>query len=270
MFRNDAFLWYNVPGWADLGLALPNFGDDLTSQNGSIRYLVEVVGRNLAAIMWHQDARLRVPPSINTVIRMHKLCTRARDILAGRAVPENQLNMESMHAVPAPESFIVYPVPYFKVRNAWLKEYCGYVLLALCESMQHTENAKGIEISMSFAGMFGQYIQRVYKLMATELLKVPAADAMKPDFTLTEAQISSYNPSAYFTATEMIDTVQPSYEIPTEDDLKVITDGIPTINLPALGNWPTVITSQGSASNQGAAAGTSSSSGNSFAPPPGV
>lgn len=267
-FKNDAFLWYNVPGWDTMGLAVPNYGDDKSSQNGSIRYLVEIVGRNLSAIMWHQDARLRVPPSINTLVRMHKLCTRARDILAGRAVPSNQFNMESAHAVPAPESFIVYPVPYFKVRNAWLKEYCSYVMLALTESMQHTENARGIEISVDFAGMFGQYIQRIYKLMATELFKVPAVEAMKPDFTLSEAQISAYDPSKYFTSTELIDTVPSTVNIPTEDDLAVLTDGIPAINMPVLTTWPTTITPQGSASSQGTA-GTAPVS-NSFAPAPGV
>src|SRR5262245_8100380 len=142
-FRNDAFLWYNVPGWDDLGLAVANFGDDKTSQNGTIRYLVEVIGRNLASIMWQQDARTRVPPTINTIRRIHKLCTRVRDILAGRQVGPGQSRMEPAHAVPSPEAFIVYPTPYFLVRNGWLKEYCGYTLLALTEAMQHTENGIG-------------------------------------------------------------------------------------------------------------------------------
>lgn len=265
-FRNDAFLWYNVPGWAELGLAVPNFGDDKASQNGTIRYLVEVTGRNLSAIMWHQDARLRVPPSINTLTRLHKLCTRARDILAGRQVPAGKLNMESAHAVPAPESFLIYPVPYFKVRNPWLKEYCGYTLLALTEAMQHTENAKGIEISMDFSGMFGQYMRRIYKLMCTELLKIPASAAEDPGFTLTEEQLGAYDPSKYFTSTELIDTVPDTLSIPTEDDLQVLTDGIPAINLPPLTTWPTTLTPAGSVSNQT----NPTSSGNTFAPAPGV
>ena len=72
-------------------------------------------------------ARLRTPPSINTQTRIHKRCTRARSILAvraimaSRAVPANILNMETAHALPAPEEFLVYPTPYFKVRNQWLK-----------------------------------------------------------------------------------------------------------------------------------------------------
>ena len=47
MTGTDAFLWYNVPPWGKYGLAVPNFGDDATSQNDTIRYLTDVVGRNL-------------------------------------------------------------------------------------------------------------------------------------------------------------------------------------------------------------------------------
>ena len=90
---NDAFRWYNVGAWSNYGLAVPNFSNDTQSQNDTIRYLTDVVGRNLQAILWHPDARLRTPPSINTLTRIHKLCTRARSILASRAVPAATLNM---------------------------------------------------------------------------------------------------------------------------------------------------------------------------------
>jgi len=266
-FRNDAFLWYNVPGWDDLGLAVPNYGNDKVSQNASIRYLVEVTGRNLAAVMWQQDARTRVPPTINTIRRVHKLCTRARDILAGRAVAPGTNRMEPAHAVPSPEAFLVYPTPYFLVRNNWLKDYACLILTALTEAIQHSENSNAIEISTAFAGQFGQYIQRVYKLMATELLKVPVVDAMKPDFTLTEAQLTAYDPFAYFTSTELIDTVPNATRIPTEDDLEALTNGIPTIQMPVLGAWPTVLTDGGVTAG---AATSSNPTGASFAPAPGA
>jgi hypothetical protein len=238
MSGNDAFLWYNVGDWGRFGLAIHNFSNDTKSQNDTIRYLTDVVGRNLQAILWHPDARLRTPPSINTLTRIHKLCTRARSILASRAVPAATLNMETAHALPAPEEFLVYPTPYFKVRNQWLKQYAGMMLLALTEAMQHQENARPLEISESFAGLVGQYVQRVYRLMATELFRIPQADAAKPDFTISEQQLASYNPSAWFTSTEMLDTVPPLDDWPTEDDLEVLTNGIPISQLPVLGRWP--------------------------------
>ncbi len=123
--------------------------------------------------------------------------------------------METAHALPAAEQFLVYPTPYFKVRNQWLKQYAGLMLLSLTESMQHQENARPLEISEAFAGLIGQYVQRVYRLMATELFRVPLADAAKPDFTLSDTQLAGYNPSAWFTSTEMVDTVAPLDDWPT-------------------------------------------------------
>jgi len=222
-----------------LGLAVPNCGDDHASQNDTIRYLCEVTGRNLQAIMFHTDARLRTPPSINTLVRLHKLCTRARAILAGRQVAPSQLNLEPAHAVPAAEDFLVFPTPYFKVRNPWLKQYAGLVLLALTEAMQHTENARPVEISTAFAGLFGQYVHRVYRLMAVELLRIDPAAAQAADFALTEEQIRAYDPSKWFTSTELIDVVPEVADMPTEDDLQVLTDGIPVSRLPPLSRWPT-------------------------------
>lgn len=259
--NNDAFLWYHVGDWGRFGLAIPNFSNDTRSQNDTIRYLTDVVGRNLQAILWHPDARLRTPPSINTLTRIHKLCTRARSILASRAVPANILNMETAHALPAPEEFLVYPTPYFKVRNQWLKQYAGLMLIGLTEAMQHQENARPLEISEGFAGLIGQYVHRVYRLMATELFRIPLADATKPDFTITEEQLAGYNPSAWFTSTELIDTVAPLDDWPTEDDLEVLTNGIPISHLPVLGRWPS-----GPSSTVGS--GTSIPASESFAPAP--
>ena len=146
--------------------------------------------------------------------------------------------METAHALPAAEQFLVYPTPYFKVRNQWLKQYAGLMLLSLTESMQHQENARPLEISEAFAGLIGQYVQRVYRLMATELFRVPLVEASKPDFTISDEQLASYNPSVWFTSTEMLDTVAPLDDWPTEDDLEVLTNGIPISHLPILGRWP--------------------------------
>lgn len=255
-FGSDAFLWYSVGDWSALGLAVPNFGNDKASQNSTIRQLTEVMGRNLQAVMFHSDAMSRTPPSINTLTRIHKLCTRVRSILAGRAVPANQLNLEPAHAIPAAEEFLVFPTPYFRVRNSWMKEYCGLTLLALTESFQHRENGRPIEISVEFSGLVGQYVQRVYQLMATELFKIPLAEASKPDFTISDEQLKTYNPSAWFTSTELIDVVPP-LDVPTEDDLDVLTNGIPISQLPVLGRWPSGVSSS-TASGSAAAASAES------------
>lgn len=240
-FQSDEILLYD-PGnnsvWGQLGYGCPAFGNDPQTLNSSIAYLVATMGRNLSAVMHHRDTDLRVPPSINTLIRIHKLVTRGRTILSSRAVPENKLNFEAVHATPAKEDFLMFPCPIFKVRNMWLKEYCGLIMNAISEACQHTENAKEYEVSTSFAGLIGQYLQRVYVRMATELFQVPLNDAEKPEFTLADTHFQAYNPSKYFTSTELIDTVPQLDMMPTEDDLRVVTDGIPASMIVGLRPYP--------------------------------
>lgn len=271
-FGTDQILWYNNGTWGRLGYAAPNFGNDPTTINASIAYLVEAIGRNLFGIMQHPDASLRVPPSLNTLTRIHKLCTRARSILAGRDVASGQNKFEPLHATPAPEDFLIYPTPYFKVRNRWLKEYCGLGIMAMTEAMQHTENRVPIDFSVQFSGLIGQYISRIYRLMNIELLAIPEIDAVKPDFTLTDAQLAAYAPEKFFTSSEMVDTVPPLVDVPTEDDLDVLAQGIPASQLVGLakypsGGAPSLSGADGSGtSGAGSAGGTSG--GTSFAAPP--
>ena len=269
MFLTDQILWYNNGVWGKLGFACPNFGDDPATINSSIHYLVRVIGRNLQAMMLSQDAHKTTPPSINTLTRVHKLATRARSILAGRAVPPAKPNMEPQHASPAHEIFLIFPTPYFHVRNQFLKEWGGLILMALTEAMQHTENAQAFEISTNFSGLVGQYLHRVYRRMATELFGVPSAEAQALDFTLSDEQLGTYDPGRFFSSTEMIDVVPPIQEIPTEDDLRVLTAGIPATELVGLQPYPNQAafadrpigaTSSGQRTSEG--------SGESFAEPP--
>lgn len=235
---NDAILWYNTGKWSKLGLAVPNWSDDGFSKNRNVRYLCRIMGRNLQALMFTDDARLTTPPTIGTLISIHKLCIRARDILAARSVPSNEVGMTPKHANPSPEVHLVYPTPYFMVRNPWMKDWCELIITAMTEAMQHQENAKSLEISVDFAKVLSQYVKRVYRNMSIEMFRVGIADAKKDNFTLNEQHFQSYDPSTWFTDTEMIDTVPELFNNPTEDMLKPLSDGIPTTELDGLGGWP--------------------------------
>lgn len=237
---NDSFLWYNVGNWAQHGLAVPNWGNDHSSQNSVIRDLVSTMGRKLQEIMWHTDSRMADPPSINTIIRVHQLCTAARVTLQSRAVAPGTPFLEPKHTLPAPEVFIIHPAPYFKVRNQWLKEYATYALLAMGEAFQHTDNARALEISEDFARLIGQYVQRIYRNMAMDLLRVPLEEASKPDFTLSNEQLASYNPREWHTG--VTDPVPDLQNWPTEDQLAVLTAGIPVTQVPNLGPYPSTPT----------------------------
>ncbi len=134
---NDAFLWYNVSNWGKYGLAVPYFSNDTQSQNDTIRYLTDVVGRNLQAILWHPDARLRTPPSINTLTRIHKLCTRA-----GRFWPHEPSQLRSStwrpHTLCPQLSSSWFTRPRtFRCGTSGSSSNAGLMLLSLTESMQH-------------------------------------------------------------------------------------------------------------------------------------
>ena len=269
MFTTDQILWYNNGAWGELGYAAPNFGNNPTTLNHTIASVTANMGRNLAAVMRHADADLRTPPSINTIRRVHQLCNRIRQILAGRAVAPGETRFEATHVTPAPQDFLIFPVPYFKVRNSWMKEWCALALNAISEAVQHKDNRISYEITEDFSGRIGQYIHRIYKLLATELFNVPAEQTKELTFVLTDEQLKGYNPSAFFTGTELIDTVRPSETIPTEDDLVTLTDGIPASSIAGfLQRWPAGAGTSSPTAGEGQPT-TTGTTVSSFTPPPG-
>jgi hypothetical protein len=240
--NSDAVLWYNVGEFGRAGYAVPNWSNDVGSLNPQVLDWTHLVGRNLFHIMHHEDADLRIPPSINTVKRIHKLYIRAGNILAGRAVPPGENNMEVLHARPAGEVFRVFPVPFFLVRNQFMRRWAELILISLAEAMQHTENRKSMEISTAFAGQVGQYLKRVYTNMAVELFGKTRAEASADGFALSDAEFSAYNPGDFFTQTEMVDTVPRLDRVFTEDRLEALSEGISVTELPELHPWPTNLT----------------------------
>jgi hypothetical protein len=257
--NTDAIIWYNVGVFGDAGYAVPNWSNDVGSLNPQILDWTDLVGRNLFYIMHHEDADLRIPPSINTLKRVHKLYLRAASILAGRAVPPGENNMEVLHARPAGEVFRVYPVPFFKVRNPFMRRWAGLVLVSLAEAMQHTENRREMEISTNFAGQVGQYIKRIYVNMAIELFQKTRAAAQADGFALSDADFAAYNPGNFFTQTEMVDTVPRLDRVFTEDRLELLAEGIPVTQLPdGLGPWPTNLTNFYEATRSDATIGAAS------------
>lgn len=239
---SESILWYNVGQFGAAGYAVPNWGENIGSINTTILNLVETVGRNLFSFLHHEDVDLRVPPSINSIKRLFKLIARVRSVIGARAIPPGVDNMESVHASPAPEAFLVFPAPFFKVRNTWMKAYAQLVFDALCEMMQHTENRKSFEISNDFGGLVGMYFNRISRLCAVEVLGIDQARGADPSFLPTDADYSAYNPSKYFTSTELVDTVSPFSTIFTAQQLQILGNGILTTNMPICTPYPSMLT----------------------------
>jgi len=241
--NTDAILWYNVEEFGKCGYAVPNWSDDIGTLNPTIAELVRLVGQNVFNIMHHEDADLTVPPSVNTLKRVHKLYLRVASILAGRSIPPGQNNMETEHVRPAGEVFILYPCPFFNVRNRYMYQWAMWAMMMQSEMMQHTENRKEIEISTTFAGDVGQYPRRIYTNMAIELFQKPKDVAEAPGFALTDDDFNAYNPAAFFTSVEMTDTVPRLDRVFTEDRLAILRQGIPVTQLPAcVQPWPVNLT----------------------------
>lgn len=234
----DSILWYNVGVFGEAGFAVPNWSDDTGTLNNNIYDLCNLIGRNLFAIMRTEDADMTVPPSLNTVRKVHKLYVRAAQILHARAVPSNEENFEGIHVSPSRDVFKVYPVPYFKVRSPFLKRWCQLALELLTEMMQHTENHKSNEISVEFSNLLKAYLGRIYQNMAAELFGKTREVVRNPNFLLEESDFTSYNPAQYFTSTELIDPVSPHVYVFTEDQLARLSEGIPVTALPLLQPYP--------------------------------
>lgn len=144
-FRTDRILCYNngVFGLSGLAYGMPNVGENVEALNTTCVYLFNVIGRNLFAIMQHEDADLATPPSINTITRIRNLCRRARQILAGRVVPDNEPKMEAVHDTPAPEPLLIFPCPFWKVRSPHLKEYARYIFMTAIAPHSQGSNGTG-------------------------------------------------------------------------------------------------------------------------------
>lgn len=240
--ETDAVLWYNVGEFGLAGYGVPNWSNDVGSLNPNILDLTALIGTNLFALMHSEDSDLVTPPSINTLVRVHRLYVRIGQILRGRAIPSGEFNLETPHVSPAGDVFRVWPVPYFKVRNPYLKRWAGWTLMCLSDMFQHTENRKTIEISTNFAADVGKYMDRVYQNLAIEMFGKTREEAIAPGFLLTEAELGAYDPSQFFTRTEMVDPVSRLDRVFTEDKISHLREGIPVTQLPPLAPWPENLT----------------------------
>lgn len=236
--KTDAALWYNVGVYGQLGYAVPNPSNDIGTLNPNIADITNLIGRNLFLIMHHEDVDMSVPPSINTLRRVHMLYVRAGQVLSGRAIPPGTPNMETDHVTPGGDVFRVFPIPYFKVRNAYMKRWANWTLICLAECFQHTENRKTIEISTNFAAMVGKYMNRVYTNMAIECFGKKREEALVDGFVLKDDDFKNYDPNKFFTPQEMIDTVPSFDNVFTEDRKAGLAAGIAITDLPVLQPYP--------------------------------
>lgn len=237
--NNDSILYYNVGEWGPWGLGVPNWANKIATNNLVIKDLAEMWGLSLVLLMFRPEASLSKPPTFNVVNDVHMLYKRGAKLLTNKAVPENKLNFEPGHSTPPTEVFKVFPVPYFTVRNKWMKRWCGMALRGIGHMMQHNENLISDNISVAFARSTMSFLFWIYKDMCTDLFDLPVDVVEAPNFLLTDEHFKKYAPSEVVLPTESVD-VMPSLAFnATEDRISVLRRGILLSQMPRLSGYPT-------------------------------
>lgn len=241
-FGTDQVLLYDVEPWSKLGFGVPNFGDNLATQNMPWWRLATEIAKTQLGLMTHVDARREQYLSRNTLERMGKILNRIKTVLLNRARQANELRLEPGHSSPTPYTWMIHPVPYFPgsvVVNSYLMEYNALCMVALCNIYQHSDNNLALEITAEGGSDIWQYFRRVTELLAGELLLIPRSDYGKDDFIFTDAHFATYNPSAFLPRNEDLVVPVGTDTGWTEDDLRPLKAGIPAnIIAPLLSRYP--------------------------------
>lgn len=251
LFGTDRVLLYDVDPWKRLGFGVPNFGSTSKTNDGPINTigtlstalwsLADEIAIQQLFIMTHVDAMRAQPPSRNTVERIGKMLNRVHSVLAARQMETNELLTEPGHFRPAPKIWNIHPVPYFNglVRNHWLLEYNEFVMIALTNFYQHSDNNLSLDVTRKFAQDIYQFFRQIKLRMGTELLGLPRATVEAEDFLFLKEHYDAYKPNDLVTNIEALDGPGNIFALPTEVDLRPLLEGIPAnLILPCLKQYP--------------------------------
>ena len=151
----------------------------------------------------------------------------------------NEPDRRTVNVTPTPEPFLIYPVPYFRVRNPWAKRWCGLLLMCLSECMQHQDNIHPLSIHDDLAAIAWQYPDMVYEQLAIEFFRKGREEAAKDGFELKPDDFAKFDEASTFTRTDRVDSRAPLMWNVSAEDLNVLAEGIPTpVILPFLKQWP--------------------------------
>lgn len=241
-FGSDRPLLYDVEPWNALGFGVANFGDNVGTLSEPIWGLADEIGKTQLVITTHIDAQRTQPPSRNTVERLGKLCNRVQSVLAGRMKAYSDLRLEEGHATSSVKPWQIHPVPYFTsaiLRNRWIKEYNSLAMIALTNVYQHSDNNLALTVTEKFAQDVWQYFREIKRYVGMELLLLPK-ETVEPDtFLFTPEHYAAYAPESVVASYEPLDTPGQIESRSTEDDLRPLFEGIPSVIIaPLLKQYP--------------------------------
>ena len=130
--------------WGQLGYAVLDISGDAPADRQFAEF--STWRPSWAAILSRGHAPRRLgsaaspPMLINTLTRIHKLITRARND-SGLPRRTSEFQMEGIHSSPAQQDFVIFNLP-FQVRNPWPTSMPRPDSLHIVRNFQHTENRK--------------------------------------------------------------------------------------------------------------------------------
>lgn len=238
-FTSDAPLFYNVGVWGQRGYGVPNFGKNESGQtlNRMIERFTTEGGRRVSAVMHHPDGYRVDPPSLNTIKRIVSFINRARILLVGRQVAENEAKFEGTKVQGSRIPLVVFPCPFFKVDNRLMRDFAEASFACFAELFQSSENVVEHDITATLAEVALRYIKRFQRDMAMDYFGLTREAAEAPDLNL-ETMLDKYTPNAYgFVSGEAYDDVD-TLSLPDEIDLGPLAKGVLIMDLPTLGAYP--------------------------------
>jgi len=227
-YESMSIWWWDNGIWGKAGYDVANDGGKPTSGNETIRKIVRFIGSELFALMHRPDVRFSRPFNAEWLFALNKMLAlgikRMSDISIGWT--DTRVG-DAKHATNTPQSFVLYPVPYFggRIRQADALQWCGQILVLLSEMMQHSDNDYDDNATDMFTSMVQQALLRIQKDVAMKYLGMSRAIVDAPDWPGPAADALSaanYNPETLFTEHEMVEERMPDQWWPTTNDLTPI------------------------------------------------
>jgi len=260
-FVSDASLFYEIGIFGERGYGVPNFGKNATGEslNVDIERFTSEGGLRISMIM-HQSDAIRVdPPSFNVLREIVLFINRARTLLVGRAVGENEPRMQGEKVRSARIPLRVFPCPFFHVDNRLMHDFCQAGFSCLAELFQSTENSLDYDISDKLSEVALRYIRRFQRDLAMDYFGMSKEAAEAADLDLSK-HFDAYTPLIHgFVSAEAFDEVD-TLSFPDATDLGILAKGILIMDLPPLGPYPygsTGSSTRGSSSAGGSKTATS-------------
>lgn len=233
-FRGDSILFYNVGKWGERGYGIPNPGPNTVTINDEVSRFIRDGGRLVSATMHRPDIHLTKAPSLNAVEEMIQFVNRARSVISGRSIPENEKRPEMTNVQSGRHPLVVFPCPYHLVVNPLMRDFCTTAFMCFAELMQDGNNVFAYGIAEKLAKNALSHVFRFQQNLANEYFVGLTAEQVDDPTLNLMTLLDQYKPTeaGYIDAGAFDAPGQIEYSSPQPEDLGILRKGIPVTALP--------------------------------------